>query len=98
MGKQQAQITCYSLLAFMTIAIVFWVMDAKYLQLERQFRKHHMAIISGSIGFLEQWNFNPQKYSKDCVLKVMFSFSLMVYPSAIIVAIVAGLFLLFPCS
>ena len=98
MGKQQAQITCYFLLAFMAIAIVFWVMDAKYLQLERQFRKHHMAIVSGSIGFLEQWNFNPKQYSKDCILKVMFSFSLMIYPSAILIAIVAYLLLLFPCS
>lgn len=98
MGKQQAQITCYFLLAFMAIAIVFWTMDAKYLQLERQFRKHHMAIVSGSIGFLEQWNFNPKQYSKDCILKVMFSFSLMIYPSAILIAIVAYLLLLFPCS
>ena len=84
-GKQQIQINSYILLAFIVVTTVFWFMDAKYLQLERQFRKHHVSIVSGSIGFLEQWDFNPHRYSKDSTLKLMVSFSLIIYPTAILV-------------
>ena len=82
-GKQQIQMSGYILLVFIAVTTVFWFMDAKYLQLERQFRKHHMSIVSGSIGFLEQWDFNPHRYRKDSTLNLMISFSLLIYPTAI---------------
>lgn len=73
------------LYVFVAIAVVFWIMDAKYLQLERGFRKHHAAIVNGSINYLDQWDFNPKRDGLDCLIKVMFSFSLLIYPAAIVV-------------
>lgn len=48
--------------AFLLITIIFWVMDARYLQLERKFREHHKAIVSGAISSLEMWDFSPARY------------------------------------
>lgn len=72
-----------------------WYMDAKYLQLEQMFRKHHGAIVSGSIDYLTQWRFNPMQYKGEVksVPALMFgwSFSTMIYPIMIFVPAVVWL-------
>ena len=45
--------------AFLLITFIFWVMDARYLQLERKFREHHKAIVSGSISSLSGYGYFP---------------------------------------
>lgn len=75
------------LCVFLTMSVVLWYLDARYLILERQFRKHHNAIVSGELNYLEQWYFNPRKYKVDGILKTMCSFSLLLYPTAIALCI-----------
>jgi hypothetical protein len=86
-----------TLLLFTFIVLVFWIMDAKYLQLERQFRKHHILIVQGAIGSLGMWKFDANKQPKDCLPKVMISFSLFLYPATLVVAYAAFLWL-FTCA
>lgn len=70
--------------AFAVITCALWFMDARYLRIERQFRKHHAAIIAGSLASLEDWEFNPSRYKVDCVFKIMFSFSEIIYPAMLV--------------
>ncbi len=85
--------TIYIAAGFVAIGLVFWLMDAKYLRLERLFREHHKAIINGTIGYKKQWDFNPMRYKTSHVLKVMFDgFSILTYPS--LMAIVFALLII----
>lgn len=56
-------------------------MDARYLQLERKFREHHKAIVSGAISSLEMWDFSPARYPVMDIFRTMFSFSAWIYPT-----------------
>lgn len=77
-------------LALCLISIMFWFMDAKYLQLERHFRKHHNAIIRGAIPSLDKWNFDVSRNEVPSLLKTMFSFSELVYPTILISILLIG--------
>lgn len=68
---------------FLIVCVILWVVDARYLQLERCFREHHKAIVTG-IAPLDVWNFNPKKYKASCIFYTMFSFSLWIYPLLLI--------------
>nr|DAG78277.1 MAG TPA: hypothetical protein [Caudoviricetes sp.] len=70
--------------AFLLLALAFWVMDARYLQLERQLREHHKAIVSGAIPSLETWDFSPARYRTTNLFFTMFSFSTWPYPAVAI--------------
>lgn len=74
---------------FIALIIAFWVMDARYLQLERRFCEHHKAIISGTTGYLRKWDFDHRKYKTVCLVRAMFSFSEWVYP--IVCLVILGL-------
>lgn len=67
--------------SFLLITFIFWVMDARYLQLERQFREHHKAIVSGAISSLEMWDCSPTRYPVMGIFRTMFSFSAWIYPT-----------------
>lgn len=71
---------CFVLIGFISIVFATWYTDAKYLQLERQFRKHHQAIVNGAINQLDLWTFNPAKYKVEPVAKIMFlNFTMWLY-------------------
>lgn len=75
----------FVLLGFFSVILSMWYTDAKYLQLERQFRKHHQAILNGTISYLDQWSFNPSKYEVEPVAKIMFlNFTMWLYWLALI--------------
>ena len=69
--------------AFLVIAAVFWVMDAKYLNLERGFRKHHENIVGRKLCVLDIWRFSPAG-NTSTLMQTMFSFSEAIYPAMII--------------
>ena len=71
--------------AFSVIVLTFWIIDARYLRLERQFREHHKAILSGALPSLENWDFSPARYNVASTLRIMFSFSELPYPAMICV-------------
>lgn len=74
----------FVIIGYLIVGLAFWFMDANYLRLEKQFRMHHQAIVSGSIPYLEQYRFNPAKYQYS-IFKVMFnSFSIIIYPILLI--------------
>lgn len=74
----------FVIIGYLIVGLAFWFMDANYLRLEKQFRMHHQAIVSGSIPYLEQYRFNPAKY-RYSIFKVMFnSFSIIIYPILLI--------------
>lgn len=79
------RLDCYVLFGYISVIFALWYTDAKYLhakylQLERQFRKHHQAIVNGSINYLDQWAFNPAKYKVEPVAKIMFlNFTMWLY-------------------
>ena len=69
--------------AFLVIAAVFWVMDAKYLNLERGFRKNHENIVGRKLCALDIWKFSPAG-NASMLMQTMFSFSEAIYPAMII--------------
>lgn len=74
------------ILGFIIVALSFWYMDAKYLRLERLFRKHHNAIVDGSVNYLDQFSFNITKYKESNIFKLMFNnFTMLIYPIMIVV-------------
>lgn len=79
-------------IVFITMSCTLWYLDTRYLLLERQFRKHHNAIVHRELRCLEQWNFTPGRYSVGGLYSAMFSFSVLLYPICILVCI----FLFFP--
>lgn len=67
-------------LGMASVIVCLWYTDAKYLQLERQFRMHHQAIINGTVGYLDQWKLNPAAYKTEPVPKIMFcNFTMFIY-------------------
>lgn len=75
--------------AYALIVLAFWFMDAKYLQTERLFRTLHRHIVSGSAPYLFTWELDVSGYKKDCLLKVMFSWSMLVYHVAFLLSLIA---------
>lgn len=69
------------LLGYGLIAAVMWFTDARYLQLEQQFRGLHWRIIQGNLPNLDKWGFSPWKKDGQSVLRLMFwNFSTAMYP------------------
>lgn len=86
------QIDGFILLGFASVIFSMWFTDAKYLQLEKQFRKHHNAIIEGRITYLDQWDFNPAKYEVEPVAKIMFlNFTMWLYWLSFLLLLKIGL-------
>ncbi|MGL4524806.1 MAG: hypothetical protein ACRCVN_04725 [Spirochaetia bacterium] len=86
---------CVGPIGFLWLSLLgffFWIIDARYLQLERQFRAHHKALVSEELSTQEAWMFNPSSYKGVSLIRVMFSFSQILYPVMIVSAI------LFSCS
>ncbi|WP_300709699.1 hypothetical protein [uncultured Desulfovibrio sp.] len=81
LGKDIVEFSLRVYGAFFLLTVAFWVMDAKYLQLERRFREHHKAIVYGTIPSLEMWNFAPARYATASLARIMFSFSTLIYPA-----------------
>lgn len=65
---------------FLVFALFFWIMDARYLRLERQFRAHHKAIVDG-LSSLDMWDFSPSRYKTASLPRIMLSFSEIPYPT-----------------
>lgn len=84
-GANSARPSLGSMLGLGLIGVVFWIMDAKYLQLERKFRKHYNHIICGCKPNLDDWAMDIDQYKVDNLFKMMFkSFSLWIYPAVFI--------------
>ena len=81
LGRGLVVFDCRVYTAFLLITLAFWVMDARYLQLERQFREHHKSIVGGSISSLETWDLSPARYPVMNLFRIMFSFSVWIYPA-----------------
>lgn len=75
------------LAGFLLMVCILWWMDISYLRLERQYRMHHSAILDGKVNYLDQWDFNPNRYSVS-VWSVISSFSVLIYPAFIVVCLV----------
>lgn len=82
---QNAQLKSFYLLPvvffMLMLTLVFWIIDARYLKLEQQFRAHHKAIITKTIDKKTMWIMNPNSYKDLSTIKNMFSFSTMLYPA-----------------
>lgn len=81
LGKDIVEFSLRVYGAFLLLTVAFWVIDAKYLQLEHRFREHHKAIVYGTIPSLEMWNFSPARYATLNLFWTMFSFSAGIYPA-----------------
>lgn len=69
-------------LGLLSVILSFWYSDAKYLQLERAFRKHHYNILhENKNNPLSKWEFNPNKYKpEEHIFKTMFmNFTMWIY-------------------
>lgn len=75
------------LIVFLIMSVMLWYLDAKYLMLERQFRKHHNAIVNGEVTYLGQWDFNPSRYKVDGLYETMCSFSVCLYPISMLICV-----------
>jgi len=53
------------------ITLILWYNDARYLRVERQLCKHSEAILNHSIPQDQLFDFNPNKYKADNILKIM---------------------------
>lgn len=81
--------TALSLVCFIAVTVVFWSMDAKYLQLERKFRRHYSATINGAVPYLETFLMNVNRYDDEVesVPSIMLkNFSVRFYPAFIVIA------------
>lgn len=86
---------CFTLpvaIGYSFVAAVLWYMDSRYLRLEQQFRKHHDAIVDGTVTVLGQWRYDLTKYNVSW-RKAFFSFSTWIYPIFII-----GIFVVYICT
>lgn len=98
---------CYSDFGLLEVAVIsftpilcFWIMDTKYLQMERAYRRKYEWVTEnrpkGDMTGL--FDLNPYKFApngdpkKDSVLHIMVSWSERVYP-ALIVAVILLLFI-----
>ena len=88
LGKDIAEFNLKMYGAFLFPTVAFWVMDAKYLQIERQFREHHKAIVYGTIPTLATWDFSPARYRVKNLFFTMISFSAWIYPAMAAMALV----------
>ena len=57
------------LLSAIIPTIIFWFLDAKYLKMERQYRKLYDAALAGHINLFDM---DASKY-KECYIGVLFS-------------------------
>ncbi len=75
----------FIIIPFVIIVIVFWFMDAKYLQLETFLKKNQDTIVEQRISYEEIFAFNINQYKKEIpsLFKIMLSWSLLKYPSII---------------
>lgn len=80
LGKNAIDMNWRTWVAFTIIVVCFWYMDAKYLQMERKFRAHHHSMVCGAVQPLDEWDFDPKRYSVAPILKIMLSFSELIYP------------------
>ncbi|WP_035072826.1 hypothetical protein [Desulfovibrio sp. 3_1_syn3] len=85
LGRGVVCLGLHTYLAFCILTLTFWIMDAKYLRLERQFREHHKAIVLGTKPYLDDWDFNPSGYQVPSTIRTMFTFSQLLYPAMIII-------------
>ena len=92
--------TLFALLVYLALTVTLWHMDASYLQLERKFRSHSNAIVSGSISSLDRWLFNISKYKAESVTSIMMkNFTTRIYRVACVCSGVAIAYIAFrlPC-
>lgn len=81
------------LLFFILISIsslIFWVLDAFYLRQERLFRELYNAVISENSN-IPLFSMNTMAFSKqvDCILRIMFSISILpIYLPIFIIGII----------
>ena len=69
-----------ALLIYLSMTISLWFTDAKYLQLEQLFRKHHNAIIKRELALSKLWEFNLGRYHVETVCIIMFkNFTMLIY-------------------
>lgn len=82
--------TLFALLIYLALTVTLWHMDASYLRLERKFRSHSNAIVSGSISSLDRWLFNISKYKAESVTSIMMkNFTIRMYRVACVCSVVA---------
>lgn len=81
------------------IAIIFWILDAYFLRIERMYRKMYDWVINERIAGRESclYNLNPYRFEKDVgnLLKVMFSYTLALFYGLMLLIIVLFLFIYF---
>ena len=77
------------LLSAIIPTIIFWFLDAKYLKMERQYRKLYDAALVGHINLFDM---DASKY-KECYIGVLFSATILwVYIPTILGLLIAWLF------
>lgn len=77
-------------------AIAFWIMDARYLHLERCYIRLHEAIVTGASVAPFDLNYRPHAATVDSVWKVAWSWSVSTfYGSLLIVMLALLVFLVF---
>ena len=86
-GRKAVDADWRAALVFLVVALLFWIMDAHYLRLERQFREHHRAIVRGALSSLGRWDFSPARYRVASLPRVMFSFSEFPYPAVMVLVL-----------
>lgn len=81
------------ILAAIIPVIVFWIMDAQYLRLERKYRKLYEAVRHEAD--IEAFSMNPQPFSNDVasLISIAFSWSVIWFYLVLVVNIVAAYYL-----
>ena len=75
--------------------VVFWLMDAKYLQLGRLFRRHFDAVRQGQVESPFDMNITPYRQQEQHLLRIALSWSVLpVYGSILAIFVGAMVFLL----
>lgn len=93
---EPTQQTLMAWVVYAVLTFVLWFTDAKYLRLERLFRKHHQAIVNGSISSLDRWRMDVSRYKVEALLSIMLTnFTMMMYFVAELIAIVAIVIVLY---
>lgn len=85
---------CFIWIVFIPI-IVFWVLDAYYLQLERRYRKLYNFVQKDYINKTNEislFDMSLQKYNVDKIIKIMFSKSICPIYFFIIIATLVVLY------
>ena len=66
--------------------VVFWLMDAKYLQLGRLFRRLYNAVRAGEITDHFSMNITPFRKTEQTIFRIAFSWSVIWFYLSIILA------------